>query len=358
MPPRRSSRSTRASIDPQPEPIPAKRKREDPHEKENILSKQTKSRSKVKDLQEIPESDVDNEEEQEDSPPPVKKSRPSLDPESDEEESQPKSRKALGKGKGAKKVIEDERSTRRGKRAVSSKSMAESSGEEDAASDEGVKPKTKRAAPKARRAAPVSDDEEDSDQATNMSDFDDDMDVKPAKKAKGKRASTKSKPKATAAKSKGRSSVAPSRPDTEGEDAPAVTIAAPVQEEDEEEEGPLLFNPPPMPTPSQMSQPAVEEPTGPKSRLVIHKMALVNFKSYAGRQEIGPFHKVCSAASLNPDQHINHRAELLVDCGSQWLGKVEHYRRSFIRFRIPRLEDATRKVERANPQLSSVSRSG
>ncbi|KAG9077699.1 Structural maintenance of chromosomes protein 4, partial [Ceratobasidium sp. UAMH 11750] len=34
-----------------------------------------------------------------------------------------------------------------------------------------------------------------------------------------------------------------------------------------------------------------EEPKGPKKRLVIHKIALVNFKSYAGRQEIGPFHK-------------------------------------------------------------------
>ncbi|KAJ7680246.1 RecF/RecN/SMC [Mycena polygramma] len=44
-----------------------------------------------------------------------------------------------------------------------------------------------------------------------------------------------------------------------------------------------------------MSQPAVEEPAGPKSRLVIHKMALVNFKSYAGRQEIGPFHKSFSS---------------------------------------------------------------
>ena len=31
---------------------------------------------------------------------------------------------------------------------------------------------------------------------------------------------------------------------------------------------------------------------GPKKRLVIHKLALVDFKSYAGRQEIGPFHKV------------------------------------------------------------------
>jgi structural maintenance of chromosome 4 len=34
--------------------------------------------------------------------------------------------------------------------------------------------------------------------------------------------------------------------------------------------------------------------TGPKSRLVIYKMVLVNFKSYKGRQEIGPFHKVGS----------------------------------------------------------------
>ncbi|KAJ7096401.1 RecF/RecN/SMC [Mycena epipterygia] len=51
-----------------------------------------------------------------------------------------------------------------------------------------------------------------------------------------------------------------------------------------------------MPPASQsQAQPAVEEPTGPKSRLVIHKMALVNFKSYAGRQEIGPFHKSFSS---------------------------------------------------------------
>ncbi|KAF9515941.1 hypothetical protein BS47DRAFT_1391255 [Hydnum rufescens UP504] len=34
---------------------------------------------------------------------------------------------------------------------------------------------------------------------------------------------------------------------------------------------------------------------GPKARLVIHKMALVNFKSYKGRQEIGPFHKSFSS---------------------------------------------------------------
>ncbi|KAJ7132829.1 RecF/RecN/SMC [Mycena crocata] len=50
-----------------------------------------------------------------------------------------------------------------------------------------------------------------------------------------------------------------------------------------------------MPTPQTLAQATVEEPAGPKSRLVIHKMALVNFKSYAGRQEIGPFHKSFSS---------------------------------------------------------------
>lgn len=294
MPPRRSSRSTRASVDPQPEALPAKRKREDPHEKENILSK-TKSRSKVKGLQEIPESDVDDEQEQEDSPPPVKKSRPSLDPETDEEEPQLKSRKA----RGPKKEVDDEPPTRRGKRAVSSKSMAESGDEEEANSDEDVKPKPRRAAPKARRVAHVSD-EEDSAEEINISDFEDDTNVKSAsKKAKNKRA-TKAKPKAAPAKSKSRASAAPSRPDP-AEAVTPVAAAPPVHDEEddeEEEEEKSLFDPPPMPTPSQLAQPVVEEPTGPKSRLVIHKMALVNFKSYAGRQEIGPFHKVRATPSV------------------------------------------------------------
>ena len=33
-----------------------------------------------------------------------------------------------------------------------------------------------------------------------------------------------------------------------------------------------------------------EEDTGPKPRMVIKSLALTNFKSYAGRQEVGPFH--------------------------------------------------------------------
>ena len=37
--------------------------------------------------------------------------------------------------------------------------------------------------------------------------------------------------------------------------------------------------------------PEPEKPAGPVERLVIHKLVLRDFKSYAGTQEIGPFHK-------------------------------------------------------------------
>ena len=47
-------------------------------------------------------------------------------------------------------------------------------------------------------------------------------------------------------------------------------------------------------TPVKVTVP-VTLPTAPKTRLTIHKMVLQDFKSYAGRQEIGPFHKSFSA---------------------------------------------------------------
>jgi structural maintenance of chromosome 4 len=52
-------------------------------------------------------------------------------------------------------------------------------------------------------------------------------------------------------------------------------------------------------TPRPGSSPVkpVLEKIPPKPRLVIHKMALVNFKSYKGRQVIGPFHKARSYSS-------------------------------------------------------------
>jgi hypothetical protein len=65
-------------------------------------------------------------------------------------------------------------------------------------------------------------------------------------------------------------------------------------EPEEEDERSLLDPPvPPAGPPVQViPQPSLAEVAGSKPRLTIHKMALVNFKSYAGRQEIGPFHKV------------------------------------------------------------------
>ncbi|KAK4685041.1 structural maintenance of chromosome 4, partial [Tremellales sp. Uapishka_1] len=49
------------------------------------------------------------------------------------------------------------------------------------------------------------------------------------------------------------------------------------------------------PTPSQAKSQPAPPPAPPKPRLTIHKIVLINFKSYAGRQEIGPFHKSFSA---------------------------------------------------------------
>jgi structural maintenance of chromosome 4 len=40
----------------------------------------------------------------------------------------------------------------------------------------------------------------------------------------------------------------------------------------------------------QAAAPKVEEPSGPRARMVITYLILTNFKSYAGRQEVGPFH--------------------------------------------------------------------
>lgn len=57
---------------------------------------------------------------------------------------------------------------------------------------------------------------------------------------------------------------------------------------------------PPRMTSKVAAPPMPELPKGPQKRLIIEKMVLENFKSYAGRQVIGPFHKVrlpCSPLS-------------------------------------------------------------
>jgi len=45
---------------------------------------------------------------------------------------------------------------------------------------------------------------------------------------------------------------------------------------------------------------AAASQAGPRPRLVIEKMVLENFKSYAGVQEIGPFHR-CFTAIVGPN---------------------------------------------------------
>ncbi|WFD34634.1 Structural maintenance of chromosomes protein 4 [Malassezia cuniculi] len=50
-----------------------------------------------------------------------------------------------------------------------------------------------------------------------------------------------------------------------------------------------------MTTPSRTRLASPAPPAQPQRRLVIHKLVLENFKSYAGRQDIGPFHKSFSS---------------------------------------------------------------
>ncbi|KAJ7589585.1 RecF/RecN/SMC [Mycena floridula] len=133
-----------------------------------------------------------------------------------------------------------------------------------------------------------------------------DFDEEPAKKAPRKKAA--SAKKAAPAK-KGRTSKVTKPPvvpeEDSDEDTPAPPpkvkkVPAPSQPPVEEtgvasEEEISLFDPPPMPPPMSQSQAAAPEPKGPVKRLVIHQMALIDFKSYAGRQVIGPFHKSFSS---------------------------------------------------------------
>ncbi|OJA11458.1 hypothetical protein AZE42_08347 [Rhizopogon vesiculosus] len=44
--------------------------------------------------------------------------------------------------------------------------------------------------------------------------------------------------------------------------------------------------------PSLIQHAPPEEPSGPKPRLVIHKMVLINLNTYAGGQEVEPFHQL------------------------------------------------------------------
>ncbi|TFY64633.1 hypothetical protein EVG20_g5880 [Dentipellis fragilis] len=346
MPPRRSTRSRGASVDPAPaEKLAPKRKRTQAAEESNTSIEEqenipkpasrsrrstsaqpsastratrtrTSTRSGSSTLRQVQESDEEQEEEE--SPRPVKKSRPSPEVEEfdDEEEDvkPPVPKTKRGPPKRGKKpepeviVLDDSDDEApppppapKGRKPSSRRSSA---APPSAPSTSRATGRTSRTASRTVKAEPVAEEriveEEEEDKEP----------PKPA--SKGKAAPKRSKKKAVETSEEEEAGAdAPSAaeemvPDSDQEEmkdtvpapksASASPVAAPAAEfgEPYEEEEKSLLDPPEL---SQLKSqpPPPEEPQGPKSRLMIHQMALVNFKSYAGRQEIGPFHKSFSA---------------------------------------------------------------
>ncbi|KAF8870390.1 RecF/RecN/SMC N terminal domain-containing protein [Gymnopilus junonius] len=354
MPPRRSSRAPSASVEPTPiETLPAKRKRgqrADPEveEKENAAkppsrtrrgssvrssvpppSKARKSSRSQTSLPDVAESDN---EEQSEAPPPVKKARPSNEHEVKEEsaeeeevEVKPKrGRRAASVAKSTRAAdmdVDEETPSKPASRRTSSRKAAVSFGSRtttsvgsaksgeasgsarveepvvDISEEEDVKPAKGRRSTKRAPSKSLQSDDEDGDA---MSDYNEDGDVKPARRGRKAKAPVARKGKAPAkpapveeGSDEDLEPPPPAQPRIKSSQKAAVEPTPEVEEEEEEEKS--LFDPPPAPSQSTLPPPPPEEPAGPKARLVIHKMALVNFKSYAGRQEIGPFHKSFSA---------------------------------------------------------------
>ncbi len=164
---------------------------------------------------------------------------------------------------GAKKVVVDEeeeedvkplpRASRRSKKVVEFVEDVEGDGEDSPPLGTGKGLKNRRSKKRVSIEEPPKEEENESE---------DDIEVIPLRKAQ--------------------KAPSPTQPE----------LKEPILAEEEEEEEHSLFEPIPMPAPETLPQTLPEQPSGPQARLVIHKIVLVNFKSYAGRQEIGPFHKV------------------------------------------------------------------
>ncbi|KAI5119782.1 hypothetical protein M0805_009253 [Coniferiporia weirii] len=256
-----------------------------------------------------PESPVEEEEEGgieevnvDDVPSPPKRSRTeSVEPDDEEEEEEePTSKGRRGASKPSRRA--PARSTK-GSRKVDSDSEDSSPAEEEAAesSEEEVKPKRKGRPPSksAPRTAPVSRSKKPAatkpKKAVKKEEVIDETDeeleadlVTPRASRVQKRVSVDNgtEKELEGSVTPGRQSVSKSQQEEESDDEPEQSLL---------DDHPITAVPrsrlsvvPPLPA-------VEEEPQGPKSRLVIHKMALVNFKSYAGRQVIGPFHKSFSA---------------------------------------------------------------
>jgi hypothetical protein len=326
MPPRRSARSVTVEPEPKPNSAAAKRKRSQAPADEISAKKETKStrlsvgpsskgRTSTRpraSLKEVEGSDDEEDEEGvvEDSPP-VKKSRPSPEIEDSEDDDdvyaeeeeviKPKGRKSISarKGKGKASDDSDEEWDEPPKAISKGRKSASKPKQTSAPKSNGRKPKLQVNLSDEEAAVDVSGEDKSASKgrasksgalarAHGTSEEVDDSDIEPMSMKKV------SKPKLPTGR------VVSSSDDGDGEKSGNNTSAALTQDE-EIEESLLDPVPPPLSQMQSLSQslPRPEEPTGPKSRLTIHKMALVNFKSYAGRQEIGPFHKVRSYTIFN-----------------------------------------------------------
>jgi structural maintenance of chromosome 4 len=162
------------------------------------------------------------------------------------------------------------------------------------------------ASTKARKAAKALADEDDDEEEEDEQMKQEPVITKPAPRGRAKAAPKGAKAKAAAPSQ--RSSRAPSVVDSDLDEpldtSPSKRTPRPTQKRPEpvalDEEENIVLETPTRRPPIIFSpvKPEPEEDKGPKPRLVIHKIVLVNFKSYAGRQEIGPFHKVREFSSL------------------------------------------------------------
>ncbi|OAX33539.1 hypothetical protein K503DRAFT_869495 [Rhizopogon vinicolor AM-OR11-026] len=353
MPPRRSSRSVRASVE--QESNPAKRKRTDADDvegKENAPGARRRStRGSVGPSSKVsakppsratartssrPNRALEEVAETEEEEPERKKSRKSVEGEDDDENEDedeivelPKPRKGR-----AKKVVRDDdevqevkpprRSSAKPRPMRSRKTVkVEASDDEESKEfitiseddEEEVKP-TRRPSAKSqpsrsRKTARVElSDDEESKEPIPISEDDEDSDETQEVKSKHGAFDTEVTPRPR--KSSPRKHTPPATEDgtddldgfqEEFHQTPRrvprqsqqsqVTPKRLALPEDEEEEMSLLE--PRVKPMSVVQPPPLEESSGSKPRLVIHKMVLIDFKSYAGRQEIGPFHKSFSS---------------------------------------------------------------
>ena len=259
MPPRRATRSARASVDPElqsaettPKATNKRKRSQQPEgsEEEGDSFEELKSRARKGAS--------------------VRKGRAIVEDSDDDEWGEPPKTLSKARKSSAKSPAAPRKSAPR--RSSVKPSKATDDIDEAASMNDSLEKKPTAKGRKSTKSAPPPKPSHESDEEVEESDVEL-MPVKPKKRV----------PTATSS-------------ENEGAGKAKATLVPPSQDEDEDEKSLLDVIPPPLSQSQPRSQsqmpPPPEEPKGPQARLTIHKMALINFKSYAGRQEIGPFHKV------------------------------------------------------------------